>query len=170
MLIGAALTRQGWLLGQRSIHHYQRCYRFLLPIGLVLTGISTYLQYATGWSFRWSGFWLQIPLELGSPLIALGYIALFHAHWPRISGWRLTSLLIQVGRMALSNYLLQTLLCTLLFSVLGYFMALTRGQLLAVVPLIWALNLAFSYCWLRYFRQGPLECCWRRLTRWTSGV
>ncbi|KMV73254.1 hypothetical protein AI29_02265 [bacteria symbiont BFo2 of Frankliniella occidentalis] len=170
MMIGAALTRQGWLLGQRSVGHYRRCYRYLLPIGFMLTATSVALQYATGWAFRWSGFWLQIPLELGTPFIAVGYIALFHAHWQRLSGWRLTSLLIQVGRMALSNYLLQTLVCTTVFSVLGYFMALTRSQLLAVVPLVWLLNLAFSYYWLRYFRQGPLEWCWRRLTRWTAGV
>ena len=168
MLIGAALTRSGWLLGLRSSAHYRRCCRVLLPLGILITGLGTYLQYATGWSFRWSGFWLQIPRELGSPLLALGYIAFFHAHWQRVNTWRITPLFIKVGRMALSNYLLQTLVCTFIFSVLGYFMLLSRAQLLAVVPLIWGINLLFSYWWLRAFRQGPLEACWRRLTRWTS--
>ncbi|MBT0726844.1 DUF418 domain-containing protein [Rosenbergiella australiborealis] len=168
MLIGAALTRKGWMLGQRTPAHYRGCYRILLPLGIIITGIGTYLQYATGWAFRWSGFWLQIPRELGSPLLALGYIALLHAHWQRLSTWKITASLIRVGRMALSNYLLQTLVCTFIFSVMGYFMQLTRLQLLAVVPLVWLVNLVFSSFWLRSFRQGPLESAWRWLTRWTT--
>ena len=168
MLTGAALTRKGWMLGQRTAEHYRRCYQMLLPAGLLITGVGTVLQYLTGWGFRWSGFWLQIPGELASPLLAVGYIALLHAHWQRISTWRITASLIQVGRMAFSNYLLQTVVCTLIFSVMGYFMQLTRLQLLAVVPLVWLLNLVVSAFWLRHFRQGPLESAWRWLTAWTT--
>lgn len=66
--------------------------------------------------------------------------------------------------MALTNYLLQTLICVLLFNQLGLFMAFSRLQLLALVPAIWIANLLFSHYWLRYFRQGPLEWLWRKLT------
>lgn len=69
-----------------------------------------------------------------------------------------------VGRMALSNYLLQTLICTTLFNHFALFNHFDRLQLLLIVPLVWACNLLFSVCWLRFFRQGPVEWLWRRLT------
>ncbi len=59
-----------------------------------------------------------------------------------------------VGRMALTNYLLQTLICTTLFYHLGLFMRFDRLQLLAFVPPIWAVNLLVSSLWLRRFRRG----------------
>lgn len=69
-----------------------------------------------------------------------------------------------VGRMALSNYILQTLICTTLFYQLGYFGQFTRFELIVLVPIIWGINILFSYYWLIFFRQGPLEWCWRKLT------
>lgn len=165
MMIGAGLTRNGWLLGQRSASHYWYCARRLLPIGLLITATGTYLQYHTGWAFRWSGFWLQLPREIGSPFISLGYIALLHACWTTLCGWRVSQALIKVGRMAFSNYILQTLVCTLLFSWCGYFLHFSRWQLSFLVPIIWLCNVFFSLCWLSYFRQGPLEWVWRRLTQ-----
>ena len=72
--------------------------------------------------------------------------------------------------MALTNYLLQTLICTTLFYQLGLFMKFDRLQLLAFVPFIWAVNLLLSVCWLRRFRQGPVEWLWRQLTARASGV
>jgi uncharacterized protein len=87
-----------------------------------------------------------------------------------ISGWRLVRWISQVGRMALTNYLLQTLICTTFFNVLGFFMHFDRLQLLALVPLVWAGNLLFTLVWLRYFRQGPVEWIWRKLTLKASGV
>lgn len=59
--------------------------------------------------------------------------------------------------MALTNYLLQTLICTTLFYRFGLFMKYDRLQLLAFVPAVWAVNILFSWFWLRHFRQGPLS-------------
>lgn len=67
----------------------------------------------------------------------------------RIAHW-----LTLVGRMALSNYLLQTLICTTLFYRFGLYEQFDRLQLLAFVPLVWLANLAFSALWLRYFEQA----------------
>jgi uncharacterized protein len=74
--------------------------------------------------------------------------------------------LAAVGRLALSNYLLQTLLCTFIFygHGLGLFGRVQRvGQLLIVLA-VWALQLALSPLWLRHFRMGPVEWLWRWLT------
>ncbi len=73
-----------------------------------------------------------------------------------------------VGRMALSNYLLQSLIGTTLFYRFGLFMHFMRGQLVMMVPGIWCINLLFSVLWLRYFPQGPVEWIWRRLTRFLA--
>lgn len=72
--------------------------------------------------------------------------------------------------MALSNYLLQTLICTTLFYRLGLFMKFDRFQLMAFVIPVWMVNMLFSVIWLRYFRQGPVEWVWRQLTALASGV
>jgi len=75
-----------------------------------------------------------------------------------------------VGRMALSNYILQTLICTTLFYQLGLFMKFDRLQLLGIVLPVWLVNILFSVLWMRHFRQGPLEWVWRQLTIRASGV
>ena len=78
----------------------------------------------------------------------------------------LTRRLAAVGRTALSNYLIHTILCTMLFYGYGYglFARLDRVQLLAVVAAIWAFQLWYSPLWLTYFRFGPAEWLWRSLT------
>jgi uncharacterized protein len=68
--------------------------------------------------------------------------------------------------MALTNYLLQTVICTALFDGwgLGLFARLDRVQSLGVVAVVWAFQLAVSPLWLRAFRFGPAEWLWRSLT------
>ncbi|WP_034915960.1 DUF418 domain-containing protein YeiB [Erwinia sp. 9145] len=164
MMIGGALMRSGWLRGSWGIQHYRRAAALLIPLAWIINIPAIYLQWATGWDYRWSAFFLQVPRELSAPLQAIGYAALCFGFWPTLAQFKITRAVSCVGRMALSNYLLQTLLCTLLFNVFGWFNTLSRLQLLAVVPLVWAINLLFSVLWLRYFRQGPVEWLWRRLT------
>jgi uncharacterized protein len=73
-----------------------------------------------------------------------------------------------VGRTALTNYLLQTLIATTIFygHGLGWFGSVERTAQLAIVFAIWALQLVVSPIWLRYFRFGPAEWAWRSLTYW----
>ena len=79
---------------------------------------------------------------------------------------RLTRPFAAVGRMALTNYLMQTVLCTFIFygHGLGQFGMLERWQQLLLVVAIWVLQLVVSPFWLRYFRFGPAEWLWRSLT------
>jgi uncharacterized protein len=80
----------------------------------------------------------------------------------------LTSRLAAIGQMALSNYILQSVVCTTVFTGygLGLYGRLERYQLYYVVAGCWALSLAASPIWLRHYRFGPLEWCWRSLTYW----
>ena len=81
--------------------------------------------------------------------------------------WFITPL-VAVGRMALSNYLLTSLLLPLFFNGygLGYFAHLERAQLYLLVLAMWAINLTISPLWLRHFQYGPAEWVWRSLTYW----
>lgn len=171
MLIGAALMRSGWLKGQFSPAHYRRTGLVLVTLGMLINLPGIIGQWQLGWSYRWSAFLLQAPRELSAPLQSIGYAALIWGFWPQICRMgRLVGAVTCVGRMALSNYLLQTLICSTLFWKLDLFMHYNRLQLLAFVPPVWLANLLFSVLWLRYFRQGPVEWLWRRLTLHFSGT
>ncbi|HDT4843912.1 TPA: DUF418 family protein [Klebsiella pneumoniae subsp. pneumoniae] len=170
MLMGAALMRSGWLKGQFSLRHYRRTGALLVAAGMAVNLPAIFAQWYLAWDYRWCAFLLQAPRELSAPLQAIGYAALAWGYWPQLSRFRLVGAIACIGRMALTNYLLQTLICTTLFYHLGLFMRFDRLQLLAFVPPIWAVNLLVSSLWLRRFRQGPVEWLWRQLTLRASGT
>ncbi len=68
--------------------------------------------------------------------------------------------------MALSNYLLQTLVCTTIFYSygLGLFGQVLPSAGLALAVVIFALQIPLSVWWLQQFRFGPAEWLWRSLT------
>jgi len=86
------------------------------------------------------------------------------------SGWFkwLFALLRPVGQMAFTNYLMQSLMCGLYFFGVGFGMMgkLQRYEIYFVVAAVWVIEIIWSHIWLRYFRFGPLEWCWRSLTYW----
>ncbi|MEQ0069152.1 DUF418 domain-containing protein YeiB [Klebsiella sp. GG_Kp141] len=170
MLMGAALMRSGWLKGQFSLRHYRRTGALLVAAGMAVNLPAIFAEWYLAWDYRWCAFLLQAPRELSAPLQAIGYAALAWGYWPQLCRFRLVGAIACVGRMALTNYLLQTLICTTLFYHLGLFMRFDRLQLLAFVPPIWAVNLLVSSLWLRRFRQGPVEWLWRQLTLRASGT
>jgi uncharacterized protein len=71
-----------------------------------------------------------------------------------------------VGQMALSNYLMQTVMCSLFFFGygLGFYNKLEIHQLYYVVAIILVFQLIVSPFWLKYNRFGPVEWLWRSLT------
>jgi len=104
--------------------------------------------------------------DAGSILVALGHVgALILVYQAGAAAW-LTRRLAAVGRMALSNYLMHTIIRTTLFYGYGFglFGRLDRVQLLGVVVAIWAIQLWLSPIWLKSFRFGPAEWLWRSLT------
>lgn len=164
MIIGALLMKNGWLRGQFTAQHYRKiaCI-FILP-SLLIQIVSLYIQSQFNWSYFSTSIIGYIINELVIPFQSLGYIALVYGFWGIVVNNKVIHGLQYVGRMALSNYILQTLICTTLFYHLGYFGQFTRVELLVLVPVIWGANLLFSYYWLMFFSQGPLEWCWRKLT------
>ncbi len=79
--------------------------------------------------------------------------------------WLKTSL-AAVGKMALTNYLMHSVICLIVFTCVGFglFGKLQRYELYYVVLAIWIFQLIVSPIWLSYFRFGPAEWLWRSLT------
>lgn len=110
---------------------------------------------------------LRLPTSIvGNPALACVYaIALVLAF--QVSAWRRwLSPLAAVGRTALSNYLLQSLICTTVFYSYGLALYGTLGPAagLALAAVIFALQVPLSVWWVRRFRFGPVEWLWRSLT------
>lgn len=169
MLMGAALMRSGWLQGQFSLAHYRRSGWLLVALGLLINLPAVVTQWQLAWSYRWCAFLLQAPRELSAPFQTLGYTALLFGYWPQLCRLKIVFAIACVGRMALTNYLLQTLICTTLFYQFALFMQFNRLELLLFVPPVWLANLLFSVVWLRFLPQGPVEWLWRQLTLRASG-
>jgi uncharacterized protein len=76
--------------------------------------------------------------------------------------------LSNVGQMAFTNYLMQSIICSLFFFGygLGNYNQLSYHQLYYVVGAVWIFQLIFSAIWLRYFKFGPFEWVWRSVTYW----
>lgn len=170
MLLGAALMRSGWLKGQYSLQHYRRTGVLLVVVGMLINLPAIIVQWRLDWAYRWCAFLLQAPRELSAPFQTIGYTALMLGFWPQLSRFKLVIAIACVGRMALSNYLLQTLICTTLFYQFGLFMKFDRLTLLIFVIPVWLANLLVSWIWLRFYRQGPVEWLWRQLTLHASGT
>ncbi|MBD2784196.1 DUF418 family protein [Xenorhabdus sp. DI] len=169
MLCGAMLLRNGWLKGKFSRRHYRRLALCLLPAGMAIQCIALSIQYLYPYSYFASWTVRYTITELATPLLALAYIALIYGFWPAISHWKIAFWLRQVGKMALSSYLLQTLVCTTLFYRFELFGQFSRLELMAFIPFIWALNIWFACWWLKHYSQGPMEKLWRGLTAKLAG-
>lgn len=165
MLIGMALFKWGVLAAERGASFYRRmaAWGFGAGFPLVLAGVAA--NVALGWDLRASFFTSQFNYW-GSLLVSLGYIAVVmlavKGNWFASAQAQLRA----VGRTAFSNYLLQTLLCTLLFygHGLGLFGEASRVLQAAVVVAVCTVQLVVSPLWLRHFTMGPLEWLWRSLT------
>lgn len=107
-----------------------------------------------------------IGYAFGVPALALGIAALVTIIWQRPVGKRILGNLAPVGRMALTNYLLQTVICLLIFYGygLGYFGSFGALKATALALVIFAFQIVLSALWLNYFRYGPMEWIWRQLT------
>lgn len=164
MTLGMVMMRNGVLTGERSM----RFYLTTGVLGVVLGGALTLGIFAlTGGGQNWqSGFiWQPLAQPVGVPL-ALGYSMLVIAMTKSSVFNLFTRPLAAVGRMALTNYFLHTLLCTTFFYGygFGYFASVEYPRLWLVIGAVWCVNIVFSLLWLRYFRFGPFEWLWRCMT------
>jgi uncharacterized protein len=102
--------------------------------------------------------------ELGRIFTTLGHVGLVMLFTKAPVLGFLKRALAAVGRMALTNYIMHTVIATTLFGIFRQFGQWQRYELYYLVLAIWIFQLVASPLWLRYFRFGPLEWIWRWLT------
>lgn len=161
-LFGLLLARHG-VLQAPSEHSAYRKWCLLLGFGV---GLPLSLFGFIPMSAR-AAESVQMAFEtFVGPLLALGYLMLVAVVVEK--GWLrgITSVLAKVGRVALSAYLLQSLLCTFVFYSwgLGLFGKLSPAGLVFVIAGAWIADILFAFVWLRFFRMGPVEWLWRSVS------
>ena len=166
MMLGMALFMTGGLQGRWS----SRQYAWLLLGGY---GVGVLVNALEAWAVLSSGFdpvvntfnWL-VSYELGRVPTTLGHIGLVMLIWKSGVFAGAMQRLGAVGRMAFTNYLMQSVIGMLLFTGvgLGLFGQLARHELYYVVAGIWLLQLLWSPWWLARYHYGPFEWLWRALT------
>lgn len=168
MLIGMALYTWGVVTGAKSEQFYKRLFRVGLTMGIGLAGFGVWWNSSAEWEAVQAMFIGRLPNLLATPFFAGAYIALI-MRWSRSHVWQtLQQRLAATGRMALTNYIGQSIIGTFIFYGfgLGLFGTVNRLMLLPIIVVIWSFQLWFSPIWLRHFRYGPLEWGWRSLSYW----
>jgi uncharacterized protein len=156
MLIGMAFFKLGVLHAARSRTFYLTMGSLGFGAGTLLISLGLWRSFATNWDLLEYMLISQQLQYWGNLLVALGWTALVMRLVQL--GWRLR-ILTTVGRMALTNYLLQTVICTTIFYGHGFglFGRVDRAGQLAIVVGVWAFQWLASSVWLRYFAAGPVE-------------
>lgn len=139
---------------------------WLLPLALLLKLPASLEAVDFGLMQGNGGILLQSLSEfIATPLLAIAYLIAFSLYFSQSDNLVL-HWIGQAGRIGLTNYLMQSLICMLLFY--GYAGGLS-GQLnlwqaLVVALAIYLLQLLFSHYWLKRYQTGPFEALWRRFS------
>lgn len=173
-MVGVAVARSGCLSDPAK---YRRAFLLLafsvLPVGLLFEHDWLF----TGWMTAHG--WLSRPLSIqivghtinsvGVLCMTAGYVAVFALSWSWRPLNRLLMLFAPAGRMALTNYLLQTVVNYLLFCSFGLDLIGEVGVAgcLALTLAVFVAQLIVSRWWLEAFDFGPFEWLWRW---WTYGA
>lgn len=162
ILIGAGLYRLGFMNGSMATGTYRLVAALGLGIGLALATVGVVVT-ALGDYGRDVAFIGQVPNTLGSIPASLGYMSLIILWNKSRDNW-LKRRLLATGRMALTNYLSQTVLGMLVLNVLLGDVSVTRTGIFAFCVGVWVAQLWWSPLWLSRFRFGPAEWLWRVAT------
>ena len=168
MLLGMALMKLGVLSGERSNAFYKKMMAWGYVLGFPIVLFSAYDLNAHQWDgmymFRFGGWWNYF----GSIAVSLGHIAVFMLIIKSGVLRNLMQRFAAMGRMALTNYLLHSVILTTVFYGygLGLYGTIPRIWQMSFVVAVVGFQLWFSPVWLQKYRFGPLEWLWRSLTYW----
>jgi uncharacterized protein len=165
----------GFWIGRKGIFNQPQKYRgllkwwFFLGLLLGLPSSTAYWAVKTGYlnlDSLWL-VWLPFVVAGGMILQSLFYVSAFIHAFTYRQGLSLLQIFVPVGKMSLTSYLMQTIVCLFLFyGYLPGFHLMGRAgsaSLLLLGIIIFALQVVFSHWWLQFHKQGPIEWLWRRL-------
>lgn len=143
----------------------------LLLWGLLL-GIPGNAIYATmipplsRFEPSWTLTLATIAQSIGAPMLSLAYVSIFALLAGTPTWGKRLSVLAPVGQMALTNYLTQSIVCTLIFYGYGLGLFGKVGSIagIGLTILIYLIQIPISHWWMKRFQYGPAEWLWRSLT------
>ncbi|MFA9560290.1 DUF418 domain-containing protein [Evansella sp. AB-rgal1] len=154
-LVGGYIAKKRWI-------HEPDTYRSVL-VKITWIAIPLGLLLKTGMVFTLNESLEFLAYFLGGPLLALGYIAGFCLLFFNRGSIKLVRGFGYVGRMALSNYLVQSIVMTTIFYGYGFGLfgkiGTFLGILLAIV--LFVIQMIISRWWLNRYQFGPMEWMWR---------
>jgi uncharacterized protein len=176
MLLGLALYRWGFLTGQWSNASYLKVIAIGYGIGFPLVIGNLIYHFGTTPTVEAALARLeQVPIEwtgLIYPfqriLLVLGHVSVIVLLYKAGASQGLFRCLEAVGQMAFTNYIMHSVICTLVFFGYGLnqYAEWQYYQVILFAMVIWVVQLIVSPLWLKYFLFGPLEWLWRSLTYW----
>lgn len=154
---------------RRFLHKIQENRKGILRLVLIGGSVGLVLQLVISLTKKGLPFWGEAAaLFVGAPLLALAYIGTFallyqHKLWKKVLHW-----FSYPGKMAFTNYLLQSVLCGLIFYSygLGWYGKIEPVLQMLIAVGIFALQAVFSRVWFNWLPIGPLEYVWRLFTYW----
>jgi uncharacterized protein len=174
-LLGALTAQMGWLRpSETSLDKNKelltRIFFVTLVVGLPINIAFTMKGWSMTNAFTVDTTFFELFASTLTPIFAFAYVAGLALISDTSTGKKLIALFAPAGKLALTNYVFQSVAMTfLLYGYgLGWGARLRQGELLVLAIAIYALQLALSHWYLRSYRQGPLEWLWRRWTNATN--
>jgi len=167
--IGMAFFKWNILSGDRSPGFYWVMLILGYTVGLTLAYLLIHADIATRFDDSKLADIIHVDFYQEKRLfMAMGHLAVVMLMYKYHIADRLLRIFSNVGRMTLTNYLMQSIICSMIFYGYGFkmFGMLQRYQLYYVVVCIWIFQVVFSNIWLKHFKFGPFEWLWRSLTYW----
>ena len=169
MLAGILLYRLGVFHDYRSLNGY-----WPIAAGMLAFGLAANYSRHFAWTYEYfvpvTNYAKALAHDFSKEILGIAYVlvlnGLFQQYFHRFS----FNPLVHVGRMALTNYLFQSVAAGFIFYGygLGLHGSLGRSELWPLVLVVWIVQLVFSVAWLSRFQQGPMETLWRRLMHATA--
>jgi uncharacterized protein len=137
-----------------------------LPLNVALMAAGLVVTEQEAMALPWYPLLSTVLGGIGIPLLAAGYVAATCLLLQRDAWRRRLTAFAPVGRMALTNYLAQTVASIAIFYGLGFGLIGSVGPAAALVIslAVFGMQMAWSAWWLARYRFGPMEWLWRTLT------
>lgn len=169
-LIGYALGRSDFY---KNIAQHKKTIYLVIIAGLLIGlpsnfYLARYMTYYMGdyWNLQTKGLYQTIFYALGVAPLALAYVGLFMLSFQTTAGKKILSVIAPAGKMAFTNYIMQSLIGNFVFlgPGLGYMGQVGPVYYTLFGLIVFAFQVILSTIWLRYFNYGPLEWLWRSAT------
>jgi uncharacterized protein len=166
-LLGVWFVRSGLMEEpEKHLAFFRKLALYALPVGIGLGLLTGFIATSHTPGERYDGWGIARGLlMLGNLPACLGYVGLVVTMLYSRTALSRIRVLAPLGRMALTTYLMQSLICMIVFYGFGLgHWGLSRPQQVLFVAVVCAAQIAFSHWWLARFRYGPMEWLWRGFT------